>query len=380
MSYTPPEEILVKYADLIVNFSLNKGNPIEKGDVMLIEALDYASPFIIKLSEVIEQNGAKFLLHHSDDYSKEDFLQKIQASNKFIKVATSIKKTKDFDTETDKSFRKYKIQIIRRKNEADNLDRCICLYPSEYMAQIGGVDLKTFWNQIKKACYLEEPDPIEEYKKAYIKINKVKKYLNELDINYLSITGNDVDLQLKIGSDRKWIGATYRNIPSFEIYTSPDYRGSNGWIKFNTPNHVHDKTSDGVFFRFKDGELIDIKAEENHVALKDYLSQKNMGRIGEVSFTDKRISKIDKVLNNSLYDENFGGNHGNMHLGMGRSYPATLENHEQLDIHELDQNGLNSNCVFHNDYILRSNFRVIANLSNGEQIKIYENGTYKCEI
>ncbi len=397
MSYTPPEEILEKYADLIINFSLNKGKPIEKGDVVLIEALDYASPFVNHLANRIKKDGAEFLLQYYPAHLraslidtkiskelqitlKETFKHKINIANKYINIRSMEDELIDPNDSVDYKIRKYQIKLIRDKTKLNKLNKSLCLYPNDYMSQLANTDLKTIWSQIRKACFLDETDPIYKNKKIYKQINKIKKYLNSLNIDSVYIKGDDVDLRIKIGGNRRWIGATYRNTPSFEIYTSPDYRSSNGWIKFNTPKHLDKNTITDVYFEFKKGELVELNARRNQKNLNDFFSKKNTRRIGEISFTDRRISSIDKVLNCSLYDENFGGKHGNMHIGMGSSYPITIDKHKDLTSQQMQEEGLNTDCYFHTDFVLRSPFTVEATLINGEKVQIYKNGKYNIKI
>ena len=59
--------------------------------------------------------------------------------------------------------------------------------------------------------------------------------LNALPIERLHVVGEDVDLRITLGEQRQWVGGSGRNIPSFEIFTSPDWRGTEGWIAFNQP-------------------------------------------------------------------------------------------------------------------------------------------------
>jgi aminopeptidase len=46
-------------------------------------------------------------------------------------------------------------------------------------------------------------------------------------------------------------------------------------------------------------------------------------RLGEFSLTDRRFSKINRFMANTLFDENFGGRWGNCHVALGASYMPT---------------------------------------------------------
>jgi aminopeptidase len=56
----------------------------------------------------------------------------------------------------------------------------------------------------------------------------------------------DADLWIKIWSNRQRLGWSGRNIPSFEIFTSPDYRDVQGWMKFNQKIYRYGQVIDGI--------------------------------------------------------------------------------------------------------------------------------------
>lgn len=80
-------------------------------------------------------------------------------------------------------------------------------------------------------------------------------------IESLHIIGEDVDLTIKIGADRKRLGGTGRNIPSYETFVSPDRRGTQGWINFSEPLYENGKLIDGIKLVFKDGRVSQASAK-----------------------------------------------------------------------------------------------------------------------
>src|SRR5690606_25440749 len=106
---------------------------------------------------------------------------------------------------------------------------------TEAMAKEAGLSLKEYWNQIIKACFLDEKDPVALWKDLDKNIKQTAKKLDKLNIQKVHLEGPDVSLDILLGEKRKWASGGGANIPSFEIFTSPDWRGTNGWIKFNQP-------------------------------------------------------------------------------------------------------------------------------------------------
>jgi len=83
-----------------------------------------------------------------------------------------------------------------------------------------------------------------------------EKKLNKLPIDKLHIKGGDVDLWITLGEKRRWLGGRGANIPSFELFTSPDCRYTEGWIKFNQPLYRYGNLIEGIALEFKKGRVV----------------------------------------------------------------------------------------------------------------------------
>src|SRR6185436_17176386 len=105
-----------------------------------------------------------------------------------------------------------------------------------------------------------------------------------------------VDLWVKLGEKRAWMGGSGRNIPSFEIFTSPDWRGTEGWIKFNQPLYRYGNVVSGIGLHFKKGVVVKATATQGNELLKSMLKSRNADKLGEYSLTDKRFSRITHAM------------------------------------------------------------------------------------
>ena len=100
-------------------------------------------------------------------------------------------------------------------------------------------------------------------------------------------------------------------------------------------------------------------------------------RIGEFSLTDRRFSRIDRFMADTLFDENFGGKFGNCHIALGSSYADTYAGDPALLTKELKQKlGFNDSAL-HWDLVNTEDKTVTAHLTTGERIVIYENGRFR---
>ncbi len=66
-----------------------------------------------------------------------------------------------------------------KKQQNGKFTWSICMYGTPAMAKEAGLSEKEYWNQIIKACYLDKPNPIKEWKKLYKEIEMYKQKLNK---------------------------------------------------------------------------------------------------------------------------------------------------------------------------------------------------------
>ena len=59
MNYTPPQEILDRYADVLVNFALGGGTGIKAGDVVRVVGSESSKPLYLALHRAVWAAGAE---------------------------------------------------------------------------------------------------------------------------------------------------------------------------------------------------------------------------------------------------------------------------------------------------------------------------------
>jgi aminopeptidase len=124
------------------------------------------------------------------------------------------------------------------KVKAGTLSWSGCLYGTQALAAEAGMTLEEYWDQIIYACYLDDLDPVSGWRATAAEIKQTVAWLNGLDIDRLHVEADGTDLWVKIGEQRRWAGGGSVNVPSFEIATSPDWRGIDGHIAFSVAHDV----------------------------------------------------------------------------------------------------------------------------------------------
>lgn len=268
--------------------------------------------------------------------------------------------------------------IMRKREEQGDLGWTLCMMPTEELAKKAGLSLKRYTNQIVKACYLNKPDPVGAWKDVYKDAVAIKGWMNSMKVEYYHIESERIDLRITPGDTRKWVGISGHNIPSFELFISPDWRGTEGTYFANQPSFRSGNLVEGVRLTFKKGSVSKATAKKGDVFTNKQLSMdKGARRIGEFSLTDKRFSKINRFMASTLYDENYGGRYGNCHLAVGSSYTDTYDGDPATLTKEMKAKlGFNDSAL-HWDLVNTEKKTVTAHLRSGEQVVVYENGMFR---
>ncbi|MEK7194433.1 MAG: aminopeptidase [Patescibacteria group bacterium] len=401
-TYAPSKKTLENYAKVLVNFALGSGKGIKKGDVVLVNAPEISKSLYAEILKSIWKSGGHVIgrFAPSDDkhFKSKDFYllaSKEQLTHFPEKLMRG--QIEDIDhsifivAETDKNSMRGvdpKKMMLRgeawkpvmdwrnKKEHEGKFTWTIGLYGTPMMAKEAKMSEREYWSQIIKACFLDKKQPIKEWKKIFASIQKYLDKLNRLKISKLHTEGPDADLWVRIGEKRKWEGGGGANIPSFEIFTSPDWRGTNGWIRFNQPLYRYGSLIEGIQLWFKDGVVVKSKARKNEKVLKAMIATKDANKIGEYSLTDRRFSRITRFMAETLYDENIGGTNGNTHLALGMAYKSCYKgNPSKVSKKEWERLGYNDSSV-HTDIISTSPRTVTAYLPNGKAKVIYKNGQF----
>ena len=401
MSYEPSQQILEKYSKVLVNFALGGGTGIKKGEVVYLQAGLSALPFYRALRKTILDSGgvmisslgddmsgsARYFYENASEAQLKTFLSKY-ARGLVDQVDHRIAVLSDHDVHELDKVEPKKIMMVQKANkpladwfnEKENHKKytwTLALYGTPSMAKEAGLSHEAYWDQIIKACFLNIKDPIAKWKAVTKEVKRVAEKLSSMPIDTLHVQGKDVDLVIKLGENRRWLGGGGRNIPSFEVFTSPDWRGTEGWIRFNQPLYYFGPKVEGIELHFKNGRVVKSTAKKNQKLLREMLAtDEGASQLGEFSMTDKRVSHITEFMAETLFDENMGGPYGNSHLAVGKSYHDTFTGDTKKMTKALAKKlGYNESAI-HVDMITTTDRTVTANLKKGKQQIIYKNGKF----
>ncbi len=406
MAYVPDRAVLERYARLLVEFALGTGEGIAAGDVVQVSGNDACKPLYVEACKAVWRAGGHVIHQYMPAEDAQDDVQRAfyelasdeqidflperyaralidQLDHTLVIHSPALPRSLD-GVDPARQMRR----ALARKPEHDweqakenrgEWSWTVASYGTPGMAAEAQMPIEAYWDQIIRACFLDLEDPVSRWREVRRTIHTTRDRLNALPIDRLHVEGADVDLWVTLGERRRWRDGVGANLPSFELFTSPDWRGTEGWIRFSEPLYAFGTLIKGVELEFRGGLVSRALAAENEPVLHELLATENADRIGEFSLTDARLSPIDRFMADTLYDENVGGPFGNTHIALGDSYhdaydgdPATL------DSQALERLGFNASAI-HTDIVSTTNRTVTALLRDGTERLIYADGHFQLD-
>jgi aminopeptidase len=194
---------------------------------------------------------------------------------------------------------------------------CGTLLPTPALAQQAGMAQAQYAGFVTRALFLDRPDPVDAWRDLSARQAQLVRRLSAAREIRIEADGTDITLNVE---GRTWINSDgKRNMPSGEVFTGPHERSANGTIRFTVPTGPRGVIVTGVEIRFRDGEVVDAKAERGQEYLDAALATDAGARfLGELGIGTN--TGIDRPTGHILLDEKMAGT---VHLAIGRSYPET---------------------------------------------------------
>jgi len=271
-------------------------------------------------------------------------------------------------------------KIVDRREAAGLYGWTLCMLPTAALAAQAQLTLPEYAAEIVKACYLDQPDPIAKWRDTMAKIGQVKDWLTSLPIEHVHVQSEDgeTDLKVWLGEKRRWLGGSGHNIPSFEVFTSPEAGRAEGRFHANEASFKLGRYVRGVRLEFAGGRVVKATAEAEEEFVRSRVNlDKGSCLIGEFSLTDRRFSEITRFMASTLFDENVGGRNGNTHIAIGRAYTDAYAGPEKMTP-ALAKKLKFSDSSEHWDLVATTPRVVTAHLRGGGTQVIYRDGQFTC--
>jgi aminopeptidase len=222
----------------------------------------------------------------------------------------------------------------------------------------GEPDVERLWDAVATAMRLDEADPVARWRDRAAELTARGRALDALNLTEVHYRSPGTDLTVGLVPDCRWNGGGDNdpdgiwympNIPTEEVFTSPDRRRADGMISLTKPVIVNGQVVDGLRVTFSGGRITDVTAASGAEAVLAQLGTDEGARsLGEVSLVDRdsRIAKAGILFHNTLFDENAA-----CHVAWGQSFPFAVAGGLERTDDERFELGLNRSTV-HTDVVI----------------------------
>jgi len=397
-------DLLRRYADLIVSVGAN----VQPGQVFAIEAEPEAAPLVHALARRAYEKGARYVdvFYFDPDVKRlrnelagEESLGwvppwlgrrmldlgDLDAARAVLTPIIPPGLLAGVDPARSGQDRLPTVPELFRVLDERSVAWTISPYPSSRWAQVVYPDVpaeeavERLWQDIAHLCRLDEPDPAEAWNRRVEELWQVATRLDALDLDSIHFAGPGTDLTIGLlpssrfakegGASQTRTGVRHvPNIPTEEIYTTPDPERAEGVVAATKPLDVGGALIDGLVVRFAGGRVVDIQASENADALRARVeTDAGASRLGEVALVDResRIGKTGRTFFNTLLDENAAS-----HIALGDAYATPIG--DPADVPRINESAIHIDFMIGSDEV-----EVTGTTKDGREVPLLRGGTWQ---
>jgi aminopeptidase len=401
-------EALARYADAIVQASLGIG----KGDTLVVQGQPEHRELLVAVAESAYRAGAHFvdvvnadplvtrarLLYGDDDtvgalspWARRRFREVAGPHGALLQIAGDgdpgyLDGVPPERIATDYSRLAKKIAFVRRAQLDQHSRWAIAAWPTDRWAGQVYPKLKPLTAKRRLAADLlsfcrlggEDGKGPSGWVKHLRTLDRRSAKLTKLGLAALELRGPGTELNVGIAPGTRWLGGPETlsdgrviapNIPTEEVFTSPDASATSGTFRCTFPLNFRGRLIHGLRGEFSRGRLIELEAEsqEDRDFVAAHLDTDRMGRrLGEVALVDSssRIGQSGRIYYNTLLDENAA-----THIAFGSGFGGTRS--------ETPARGVNRSSV-HLDVMIGSPKLEVTGVSaRGKRIPLIHDGAWQ---
>jgi aminopeptidase len=247
-----------------------------------------------------------------------------------------------------------------RHVEARNINWVIVSAPNEGWARqvFGEPDMERLWDAVATATRLDADDPVAAWREHAVRLQQRADTLHAHGFDALRFTGPGTELTIGLIPGGLWDCASAEtakgithipNLPTEEVFTSPDWRRADGFVRSTAPLLAAGTRVDDLEVRFEGGKIVDVQASSGAEIIRHQLAADEQApSLGEVALVDgdSAVKRTGLVFHDTLFDEN-----ATCHIAFGSGFPLTVEDGDTLPPEELLARGVNVSGV-HTDFMI----------------------------
>ena len=204
--------------------------------------------------------------------------------------------------------------------------------PGQAEAMFGEPDVERLWHAVAFCTRLDEDDPVDAWQAHVERLDRRTAALQSLGVASLRFRGGGTDLTVGLLESSLWCGPRSQtawgldhvaNMPTEEVFTTPDARATEGVVRATRPLALYGNVVRGLELRFDGGRIVDVSAESGADVVRGQLAtDERAGYLGEIALVDgsSRVGQTGITFFDTLYDENT-----TCHLAYGAAYAEAVE-------------------------------------------------------
>ena len=260
---------------------------------------------------------------------------------------------------------------------------CIVPAPHRVWAALVYPDLdedeayERLWHELEHVLRLDDGDAGSAWDARMTVLREAAERLTTRAFDAIELRGPGTELSVGMLPTHVWWAADFTradglrhlpNLPTEEVFTTPDPLRTHGYVTATKPLALRDGTIiRGLRVRFEQGVAVEIEADTNADTLKSLLdSDEGAHRIGELALVDRhgRIGPLGTVFYNTLLDENAAS-----HIALGAGFEFLVDEEVVPRVNESSQ---------HIDFMIGSNEVDVDGITvDGDRIPVLRGGDWQ---
>jgi aminopeptidase len=203
--------------------------------------------------------------------------------------------------------------------------------PGLAQAMLNTRDVDRLWGVLAPILRLDAPDPQAAWRQHIAHLHHRAKLLQDNHFTGVRFRGGGTDLSVGLLAGAQWVTCSTQtrwghpfvfNLPTEEVFTTPDYRRTEGVVQITRPLGTRGGVVEGLTLRFERGQIVKADAARGADVMRAQLAvDAGAARLGEVALVDgaSPVGQSGITFGDGLLDEN-----ATSHIALGTAYPETV--------------------------------------------------------
>jgi aminopeptidase len=180
----------------------------------------------------------------------------------------------------------------------------------------GEPDVERLWEAVAFCVRLNEDDPVQAWREHIDRLDRRAKTLNVLGFDAIHYKGPGTDLTVGLLPNAHWLCAKFKtksgieyvpNMPTEEVFTTPDCRRADGVVTSTKPLALAGDVVHGLELTLENGKIVKVDAEHGAELVRGQIgTDERAAYLGELALVDgtSRVGQTGLTFWDTLFDEN----------------------------------------------------------------------------